>query len=113
MRDIIIDDCFIWVWLNVRAENSQLSDAGSNPATRLLCVRSRSMGLFINSTNDENFDYDYERLRNDLMDEYSAQMAALSGAIGYVDMCDAHDASDEELLEMARREGFNLKKYRR
>ena len=71
------------------------------------------MGLFFNSAGDDEFDYDYERLRNDLMDEYSAQMVTFSGAVGYADMCDAREASNEELLEMARREGFNLKKYRR
>ncbi len=71
------------------------------------------MGLFFNSSADDEFDYDYDRLRNDLMDEYSAQMVSFLGAVGYADMCDARDASDEQLLEMARREGFNLKKYRR
>ena len=71
------------------------------------------MGLFFGSTSDDGFDYDYERLRTDLMDEYGAQMAAFSGTVGYGDMCDARDASNEQLLEMARREGFNLKKYRK
>lgn len=56
---------------------------------------------------------DYKRLRNDLMDEYGAQMAAYSGGLGFLDMCDAQNASEQQLLEMAKREGFNLSKYRK
>lgn len=45
------------------------------------------------------------------MNEYGAQSAAYSGGLGFHDMCDAEDASDEQLLQMAKREGFNLNKY--
>ena len=69
------------------------------------------MGLFSHSSNDEQIDY--ERLRQDLMDEYCAQMVTITGAMGYSDMCDAQEASPEQLLDMARREGFNLDRYKR
>ena len=31
----------------------------------------------------------------------------------FLDMCDAQNASEQQLLEMAKREGFNLSKYRK
>jgi len=68
------------------------------------------MGFFPNNTNGN---YDFERLRKDLVDEYGAQSVAFSGGLGFVDMCDAENASHEQLLEMAHREGFNLNKYRK
>ena len=70
------------------------------------------MGFFFSSSKD-NEDIDFERLRSDLMDEYGAQMASFSGGLGFCDMCDAEDASNDQLLEMARREGFNLSNYRK
>ena len=42
-----------------------------------------------------------------------AQSAVYSGGLGFLDMCDAEDASKEQLLERAKREGFNLNKYRK
>ncbi|WP_022775124.1 hypothetical protein [Butyrivibrio sp. AE2015] len=69
------------------------------------------MGLLFKPNRDE--DIDYERLRNDLMDEYGAQMVTLTGAMGYSDMCDAQEASHEELIKMAQREGINLDRYRK
>lgn len=72
------------------------------------------MGLFFHSNNNNDTgNYDYDRLRRDLVDEYGAQSAAFSGGFGFLEMCDAEDASNEQLLEMARREGFNLNKYKR
>ncbi len=70
------------------------------------------MGLFFSSSNNAG-DYDFDRLRRDLVDEFGAQSAAFSGGFGFLEMCDAEDASNEQLLEMARREGFNLNKYRK
>ena len=70
------------------------------------------MGLFFHSNNNDSGDYDFDRLRRDLVDEYGAQSAAFSGEFGFLEMCDAEDASNEQLLEMARREGFNLNKYK-
>ncbi|MBP3803738.1 MAG: hypothetical protein J6I76_07550 [Oribacterium sp.] len=70
------------------------------------------MGLFSHNSNN-NGDIDFKRLRSDLMDEYGAQMAAYSGGFGFLEMCDAEDATEEQLLEMARREGINLNKYRK
>ncbi len=69
------------------------------------------MGLFSHKSNDGNIDFD--KLREDLMDEYGAQMVSFTGAMGYSDMCDAQEASEDELLELARREGANIEKYRR
>ena len=70
------------------------------------------MGLFFSNSNNAG-DYDFDSLRRDLVDEFGAQSAAFSGGFGFLEMCDAEDASNEQLLEMARREGFNLNKYRR
>lgn len=69
------------------------------------------MGLFSHSNNEGKIDF--YRLRNDLMDEYGAQMVTFTGAMGYSDMCDAQCASDEMLLEMAKREGLDINKYKR
>lgn len=71
------------------------------------------MGLFFNSKSTDSEEYDYNRLRRDLVNEYGAQSAAYSGGLGFLDMCDAEDASNEQLLQMAKREGFNLNKYRK
>lgn len=71
------------------------------------------MGMFFSNKNIDDGDYDYNRLRNDLMDEYGEQSAAFSGGFGFLEMCDAEDATNEQLLEMARREGFNLNKYKK
>ena len=69
------------------------------------------MGLF--SKSSSNGEIDYNKLRNDLMDEYGAQMVTFTGAMGYSDMCDAQKASNEDLLDMARREGININNYRK
>lgn len=69
------------------------------------------MGFLFYRENRE--EYDFEKLRRDLIDEYGAQSAAFSGGFGFLEMCDAEEASNEQLLEMARREGFSLEKYRR
>ncbi|MBP3196982.1 MAG: hypothetical protein J6N21_08245 [Butyrivibrio sp.] len=69
------------------------------------------MGVFSSNSNKDNIDYD--RLRRDLVDEFGAQSAAFSGGFGFLEMCDADDASNEQLLKMARRGGFNIEKYKR
>lgn len=71
------------------------------------------MGLFFGKNSNGSNDIDFKRLRSDLMDEYGAQMAAYSGGFGFLEMCDAEDATEEQLLEMARREGINLNRYRK
>ena len=76
-----------------------------------MCVWGEKMGLFSHSI--DNGDYDYDRLRRDLVDEFGAQSAAFSGGLGFLEMCDAEDASNEQLLEMARREGINLNRYKK
>ena len=70
------------------------------------------MGLFSSSSNN-NGEIDFKRLRSDLIDEYGGLMAAYSGGFGFLEMCDAQDATEDQLLEMARREGINLNKYRK
>ena len=70
------------------------------------------MGFFFSSSKD-NEDIDFERLRADLIDEYGAQMASFSGGLGFCNMCDAEGASNDELLAMAKREGIDLRKYRK
>ncbi len=70
------------------------------------------MGLFFHSSND-NDDYDFDRLRKDLVEEYGIQSASFSGGLGFLEMCDVEDATNEQLLQMARREGFNLNKYKK
>ena len=54
---------------------------------------------------------DYEKLRRDLADECMA--AFICGGIGpaLLDSLDIDKASDEELLRIAGRYGFNLEKY--
>ena len=69
------------------------------------------MGLFFGSSNN-NEDIDYNKLRSDLVDKYGAQMASYSGGLGFCDMCDAENASNDELIAMAKIEGIDLRKYR-
>ncbi|MBO4458151.1 MAG: hypothetical protein J5802_10560 [Butyrivibrio sp.] len=69
------------------------------------------MGLYSGNKKEGNIDFD--RLREDLIDEYGAQMVTITGAMGYSDMRDAQSASEDELLKMAQREGISLDKYRR
>ena len=68
-------------------------------------------GLFENEKPQGN--YDYKRLRRDLENEYAAQSETFSGGFGFCQMMEASDASDEELLKMAKREGMNLNKYKK
>ncbi len=63
--------------------------------------------------DDDNREYDYNRLRKDLENEYAAQSATFSGGFGFCEMLDVQKASNEELLKMAKREGFNINKYKR
>lgn len=72
------------------------------------------MSLFGSFFEDNaNFEYDFKRLRRDLENEYGAQGAAFSGDFGFMQMMDVSDASNEELLKMAKIEGFNLNKYKK
>lgn len=68
---------------------------------------------FFFSLSKDNEDIDYESLKGDLLDEYEARMTSISGGLGFCDMCEVEDASNEELLAMARREGIDLRKYRK
>ena len=66
-------------------------------------------GLF----EEDNKDYDYKRLRRDLEEEYAIQSASFSGGFGFCQMMDVSSANNEQLIKMAKREGFNLNKYKR
>ena len=53
---------------------------------------------------------DYEKLRKDLSEDSCA--AAFSGlGASFLDAVDVEKASDEELLEIAKRRGFSINKY--
>ena len=60
-----------------------------------------------------NSDYDYKRLRKDLENEYAIQSATFSGGFGFCQMLDVSNASEAELLKMAKKEGLNLNRYKR
>ena len=49
---------------------------------------------------------DYKRLRKDLINEYGCQMVSFSGALGFLDMCKVEDASEKQLLELAKKRTF-------
>lgn len=52
---------------------------------------------------------DYEKLRKDLIDYYGT--AVILNPMAMVDLLKVQNASDEELVEIARRNGFDLTKY--
>lgn len=56
--------------------------------------------------------YDFDRLRKELENIYGAQSVTFSGGFGFLEMLEAGEASEEQLLEMAHREGVNLEKFR-
>ena len=62
---------------------------------------------------DDNQEYDYERLRKDLANDYGAMGATFLGDLGFVNMLEAEGADNEELLKMAKREGYDLNKYKK
>ena len=68
---------------------------------------------FFFSLSKDNDDIDYESLKEDLVDEFGARMTSITGGLGFCDMCEAEDVSNEELLAMAKREGMDLRKYRK
>ena len=63
--------------------------------------------------DDNNQDYDYDKLRKDLVNDFGAMGATFLSGLGFVNMMEAEDASEEELLKMAKREGYNLNRYKK
>lgn len=63
--------------------------------------------------DNDNEEYDYKRLRRDLSNDFGAMGATFLGGLGFVQMMEAESASNEELLKMAKREGYNLDRYRK
>lgn len=57
-----------------------------------------------------NQEIDYKKLRSDLKDNYGTAMFAGVGAV-MMDLSKIENASDEELLRIADKEGLNLSKY--
>lgn len=54
---------------------------------------------------------DYEALRKDLEEYFMGAMFNVSGA-AMIDLQEVENASDEELIEIARDNGFNLNDYK-
>lgn len=52
---------------------------------------------------------DYEKLRKDLIDYYGT--AVILNPMAMVDLLRVQNASDEELVDIAKRNGFDLTKY--
>ena len=52
---------------------------------------------------------DYEKLRNDLIDYFGT--AFTLNPLAMVDLFRVQNASDEELVDIAKRNGFDLTKY--
>ncbi len=73
------------------------------------------MGLFGSGNHDSGNDgnLDIKRLRRDLEDEFMAQSVTFSGGLGFLDMCEVQDATPEQLVKIAQREGVNLNRYRK
>lgn len=57
-----------------------------------------------------NQEIDYKKLRRDLKDHYGTAMFAGFGA-AMMDLSKIENASDNELIEMAKKEKFNLCNY--
>ena len=71
------------------------------------------MGLFDIWDDNSPQEYDYKKLRKDLEDECAIQSATFSGGFGFLQMTEVSKASNQELIKMAKREGFDLEKYRK
>lgn len=54
-------------------------------------------------------DYDFDELRNDLMDYYGSAMQYFPMAV--MELSDVENASEDKLLEMAKDAGLNLEDY--
>lgn len=57
-----------------------------------------------------NYKIDFNTLRNDLIDYFGTGMASRVSTCTY-GIIEVENASDEELLRIAKREGVNLQKY--
>ena len=68
---------------------------------------------YIFDKESNGLNYDWDLLRNDLINEYGAQCIAFSGRVGFLDMLDVETATNEKLVEMAQIEGLCLEKYRK
>ena len=55
------------------------------------------------------YDIDTDRLRRDLMNYFGAAMSVFTVAM--MDVIDIENASEEELIRIAIRNGFNLEDY--
>lgn len=55
-------------------------------------------------------DIDIDRLRKDLIEHFTASMFIVS-PVALVDLSKVENASDEEVIQIAKDNNFNLKKY--
>lgn len=55
------------------------------------------------------YDIDFDKLRRDLMNYYGTATSVFPMA--YMDVINVENASDEELIRIALRNGFNLEDY--
>ena len=63
--------------------------------------------------DNSNANYDYNRLRKDIENEFAIQSATFSGGFGFSQMLDVSRASNEQLIKIAKQQGFNLNKYKK
>lgn len=56
---------------------------------------------------------DYEKLRQDLIDQYAAEMVSFSSGLGFLDAMDAEDADHDTLIKMAKKVGIQVNKYQK
>ena len=54
---------------------------------------------------------DYEKLRNDLLDYYGVAMNGFY-PVAIMEVSKVEKASEQELIEIARKEHFNIEKYK-
>ena len=59
----------------------------------------------------DNIDYDYKRLRSALMDYFGTAMVG-GFPMAVIELGEVERASESELLQIARKNGFNLEKYK-
>ena len=57
-----------------------------------------------------NMDIDYEKLRSDLIDYYGTALS-LGFGMAIIDVIKVESASNLELIEIAKKNGFDLKEY--
>ena len=60
-----------------------------------------------------NDEIDFERLKEYLIDYYGAQIYTFAGAFAYAQLLEVKKASDEDVFQMAEREGIDIDIFRK